>query len=116
MDGELARAQKLLRIRSVMTLIERQLPIWQLSPQTLDGLDFDALSRWINIEGGAPPNMVKTLDELAEMREERAFAAQQQQQMEQQQQQAQMIRAAGGAEEALGAAAGLAEAGLTEGV
>ena len=116
MDGELARAQKLLRIRSVMTLIERQLPIWQLSPQTLDGLDFDALSRWINIEGGAPPNMVKTLDELAQMREERAFAAQQQQQMEQQQQQAQMIRAAGGAEEALGAAAGLAEAGLTGGV
>ena len=112
MDGELARAQKLLRIRSVMTLVERQMPIWQLAPETLDGLDFDALSRWINIEGGAPPNMVKTLDELALLREQRAMSAQREEAREDQRLQAQTIRASGGAEEALSAAAAAAEAGV----
>ncbi len=112
MDGELARAQKLIRIRSVMTLIERQMPIWQLAPQALDGLDFDALSRWINIEGGAPPNMVKTLDELRLVREQRNAEAQREQSREDQRLTAQMVRSSGGAEEAMNAAAGAAEAGL----
>ena len=112
MDGELARAQKLIRIRSVMKLVESQMPIWQLAPSTLDGLDFDALSRWINIEGGAPPNMVKTLEELALVREQKAAEAERAQGREDKRMTAQMVRASGGAEEAMNASAAAAEAGL----
>lgn len=115
MDGELARAQKLIRIRSVMTLIERQMPLWQLAPHTLDGLDFDALSRWINIEGGAPPNMVKTLEQLQEVRQQKAQQAAEAAKVEEAKTTATMVRAAGGGEEALNTLAALQEAGLTEG-
>ena len=88
------------------------MPIGQLSPETLDGLDFDALSRWINIEGGAPPNMVKTLEELALVREQRNAAAMRDEEREDQKLSAQMVRASGGAEEAMNVAAASAEAGL----
>ena len=95
-----------------MKLVESQMPIWQLAPSTLDGLDFDALSRWINIEGGAPPNMVKTLEELALVREQKAAEAERAQGREDKRMTAQMVRASGGAEEAMNASAAAAEAGL----
>jgi hypothetical protein len=88
----LAKAQKLTDLQSVMRGMEIMLQVGQVAPVT-DFLDADGLVRYIAETTGIPATVLRSDEQVAEVRRQQAQAQAQQAQM----QQAMMAAEAGGA-------------------
>lgn len=106
-EGPLQRAQRLGDVVTIQRCFQLVLPLVQADPQILDNYDLDATARVITKNTGAPAIIIRSADDVAKMRADRAA---QQQQQAQQQQLTEGAKAAGAAAPALKA---LVDAGKT---
>lgn len=117
MIGLLAIAQKLLKYRSAMQGLQMAMPLAELMPQPPESVDAEGLFKDMVAAAGVPANRIRTEEQMADIRKQRAELAAQQQQAESLETAGKVIRDAGGAQEALGAAASLGAApGVAEAV
>lgn len=80
-EGPLARAQKTTKIGAIVRFFELTIPAAQIKPEVLDNINFDTMLREMADASALPPKALRTLDEVAAIREDRAkqqAAAQQQ--------------------------------------
>lgn len=92
-EGPLQRAQRLGDVVTVQRFFQVALPIVEVDPEALDNLDTDAVFRILAKQTGAPPAIIRSIEERDKRRQERR----QQQQQAQQQAQANETMKAGGA-------------------
>jgi hypothetical protein len=83
-DSPLTRLQESEEISGIMRTIETALPLMQIDPSISDNFDFDVMTRILSRGNGAPPEIMRAIEQVNEMRGQRA-------QQEQQQQQAMMM-------------------------
>jgi hypothetical protein len=105
----LARAQRAADAETVMRWMAGMQPLVQADPAVLQAIDTDAAARFLADRFGAPAMLVRTPEQLAELRAQAAEAQQMQQQIEAAQ------GAAGAARDGAGALAALAGIGTTQG-
>lgn len=94
----LAQAQKMVGIQAVQSLVAFAVQASEADPDALDNIDLDAAIDEMARMLGAPPDLVRSDDEVAARREARAKARAQQAQLEQAQQAAETAKTAAGAD------------------
>jgi hypothetical protein len=80
--GPIPRAQKNERAQSTSMWIGELAGLAAVIPQILDVVDDDAVARALGFDRGVPAKLMRTEEEVAQLRQERAEAQQAQQQME----------------------------------
>lgn len=71
-DSPLTRLQQSEEISGIMRTLETTLPLMQLDPNVADNFDFDAMTRLLSRGNGAPPEVMRQLDQVAAIRQQRA--------------------------------------------
>ncbi len=74
----LAKAQKGAETASMYRLMEMALPFFQLSPEVMDNINLDELVRYVADVQGIPEKIIRSEDEIDEIRAAREEAARQQ--------------------------------------
>ena len=85
--GPLARSQKMDEVTSIQRAIDGIMQLAQVNPDVLDIVDVDKAGRTISDRLGAPADILRGDEQVAEMRQSRQAQQQQQAEMEQGQQQ-----------------------------
>lgn len=70
-DSPLTRMQQSEEIGGIMRTLESSLPLMQLDPDIADNFDFDAMTRILARGNGAPPAVMKSLELVAQVREQK---------------------------------------------
>ena len=84
--GPLARSQKMDEVTGIQRAIDGIMQLAQVNPDVLDIVDVDKAGRTISDRLGAPADMLRGDEEVAEMRQARQQRQQQQAEMDQGQQ------------------------------
>lgn len=71
-DSPLTRLQQSEEVGGIMRTLESALPLMQLDPQIADNFDFDAMTRLLARGNGAPSSVMRRVEEIQAMREQRA--------------------------------------------
>lgn len=71
-DSPLTRMQQSEEVGGIMRTLESTLPLMQLDPSIADNFDFDSMTRLLARSNGAPMAIMKSLEMVAAVREQRA--------------------------------------------
>lgn len=71
-DSPLTRLQQSEEVGGIMRTLESTLPLMQLDPNIADNFDFDSMTRILARSNGAPTAIMRSLDMVGEMRQQRA--------------------------------------------
>lgn len=71
-DSPLTRMQQSEEVGGIMRTMESALPLMQLDPNIADNFDFDSMTRILARSNGAPAAIMKSLEMVASIREQRA--------------------------------------------
>lgn len=71
-DSPLTRLQQSEEVGGIMRTLESALPLMQIDPGVADNFDFDAMTRILSRGNGAPPAIMRQVEEVMAIREQRA--------------------------------------------